>query len=101
MARSCVIPAIRLPPAAKNPIKNGGIVHGIVTYITGHNPKYVIKYPNVIATSGDKINGIIKNGFKTTGTPNILISPILNKFGIIATFAIARLSALLENKEDS
>ena len=50
--------------------------------------KHCKNITKITVTSGAKINGMIKVGFITIGTPNILTSPILNNSGTKAIRAI-------------
>ena len=60
-------------------------------------PKMVAKYAIVAVASGAKINGIINNGFKTIGQPNMIGSSILKIPGASANLPIVLWSARLEN----
>ena len=62
-----------LPPVAKNPNNNGGIVQGTSITIGGQNPIVTNNQPTKIHATGAKINGIPKIGFNTNGIPNVTV----------------------------
>ena len=62
-----------LPPVAKNPKNNGGIVHGTSITTGGQIPNSIKKYPTAMQTHGATINGIPKSGFNTDGIPKVTI----------------------------
>lgn len=70
--------ALQSPPVAKYAPIGPGKVQGAVTVTLPTKPKLVAIQAIVPVTNGDKINGIIKVGFKTIGAPNIIGSLILN-----------------------
>ena len=72
--------AIKLSaPDPKNGIKNPGVVHATV-YATGGIilNTMIHKYPIILHTIGDIINGTTNIGFITIGKPNTIGSLILN-----------------------
>lgn len=70
---------MKLPPVAKNPKNNGGIVQGTSSTIYGQNPILTNTHPKNTQATGAKINGIPKIGFNTNGIPNVTVSLMLNK----------------------
>ena len=75
---------------ARKPAMKGGVVQGNATPVTfATNPKYIAQYVTADEINGAKINGMIKTGFITIGSPNKIGSLILKKAGPIANLPIS------------
>ena len=83
---ACTIMARQSPAVAKKPLKNGGVVHGIVTMQGSTNPAAVATYPITVPTIGDRTNGMIMGKLNTIGKPKITGSLILKILGPKASF---------------
>ena len=64
---------IKLPPVAKKPCNNGGVVHGVTITAFGQNPIEVNTQPTKIQINEVKMNGMSKIGFNTNGIPNVIV----------------------------
>ena len=77
------------PDVARKPLMKIGVVHGTITSKIGKILSAVPKYKIVVIASGDRIYGMTRIGFKTTGKPNVTVSLMLNKLGAIEIFPMS------------